>query len=173
MNSELTRELLDSFYLAQQAFATLPALPEGMTSQYVHILDTITAIENERGSVRVSDVADWFHVSIPGITRSLRALENLGAIRKQRGLKDRREVRIELTDRGRLWYSIYVKQYHEKLADILHDISDEDVQTTVHTIQSAVTLMHKHPIVLSGDTSAESTPADDMSSDDIPSAHPN
>ncbi len=155
MNSELTRELLDSFYLAQQAFATLPALPQGMTSQYVHILDAITIIEAERGTVRVSDVADWFHVSIPGMTRSLHALEGLGAIRKERGTKDRREVKLALTDRGRLWYRIYVEQYHEKLAEILHDIPDADVQTTVRTIQSAVSLMHEHPIVLSEDTSSE------------------
>ena len=154
MNSELTRELLDSFYLAQQAFATLPALPQGMTSQYVHILDAITMIEAERGTVRVSDVADWFHVTIPGMTRSLHALESLGAVQKARGTEDRREVKLILTDLGRSWYRIYVEQYHDKLAEILHDIPDEDVQTTVHTIQSAVNLMHEHPIELSGETSS-------------------
>lgn len=149
MNSDLTKKLLDAFYTAQQAFTTLPPLSEGMTSQYVHILDAIAAIDNARGSVRVSDVADWFHVSVPGITRSLNALENLGAIRKERGAKDRREVNLVLTGRGRHWYRIYVEEYHERLAEILREIPDEDVRITARTIQSAVRLMHEHPIMLS------------------------
>lgn len=150
--------LLDAFYTAQQAFSTLPPLPEGMTSQYVHILDTITAIENERGSVRVSDVADRFHVSIPGMTRSLRALESLGAIRKERGTKDRREVKLVLTGRGRRWYRVYVEEYHEKLAEILSGIPDEDVRTTTRTVQSAVRLMHEHPITLEESSVASHIP---------------
>lgn len=148
MNSELTRKLLNSFYRAQIAFSTLPPLPDGLTPQYVHIIDAITHIEQERGKVRVTDVAAWFHISVPGATRSIRALEELGAVRKIRDDRDRRVVRIALTDLGREWYDIYLKEYHMRLSELLEDIPEPDVETTIQTIQRVVQQMRDHPIRL-------------------------
>ena len=149
MNTEMTRSLLDSFYLAQQAFNTLPPLPEGLTPQYVHIIDAIMHIEKERGSVCVSDIADWFQIAAPGITRAIRSMESLGAVRKVRDDQDRRIVHIELTDLGREWYDIYLDQYHTKLAGILSDISESDAKMTEMTIRSVVKRMKENPITLS------------------------
>lgn len=148
MNPELTRKLLDSFYRAQMAFYTLPPLPEGLTPQYVHIIDAITHIEKENGRVRVSDVAEWFHMSVPGATRSIRALEKIGAVRKVRDEKDRRIVLIALTDQGRIWYDTYVDEYHRKLSTLLADVPESDIETTIRTIPRVVELMRDHPITL-------------------------
>lgn len=148
MNPELTRKLLDSFYRAQMAFFTLPPLPEGLTPQYVHIIDAITHIEQEKGKVRVSDVAEWFHMSVPGVTRSIHALEKIGAVKKIRDDNDRRVVLIALTDQGRKWYDTYLEEYHQKLSELLAEIPESDVETTILTIPRVVQLMRDHPITL-------------------------
>lgn len=158
MNSELTRKLLDSFYRAQAAFVTLPPLPKGLTPQYVHIIDAITHIEQEQGKVRVSDIASWFNTSVPGVTRSIRAMEELGAVRKIRDEKDRRVVRIALTDLGKEWYDIYLAEYHRKLSGILEDIPESDVETTIKTIQSVVKQMQEHPIELTDKSAGKESP---------------
>lgn len=150
MNGEQSRTLLDSFYKAQLVFATLPPLPNGMTPQYVHIIDAITHIEQEKGSVCISDVAAWFHVSAPGITRSITSLEKLGAVEKVRDEKDRRVVHIALTPLGKHWYDIYLDEYHGKLSSILSVIPDRDVETTIQTINRVVALMEENPISLTG-----------------------
>ncbi|MGN0241294.1 MAG: MarR family winged helix-turn-helix transcriptional regulator [Candidatus Weimeria sp.] len=148
MNPELTRALLDSFYLAEQTFTTLPPLPDGMTPQYVHIIDAIMQIEQKNGSVCVSDVAVWFHISVPGITRSIRALEQMGIVEKIHDDKDRRVVHITLTGKGRKWHGIYVEEYHAKLAEVLSGIPETDARTTIATIKSVVNLMKSNPITL-------------------------
>lgn len=149
MNSALTRALIRSFYTAQQGLNALPPLPEGLTPQYVHIIDVITQLELDQGSVCVSDVAASVHVSVPGITRSIHALEKLGAVRKVRDDRDRRIVRIAITDLGKNWYDTYVNEYHTKLAALLSDIPEEDMKTTICTVQQVVRKMKDNPITLS------------------------
>lgn len=148
MNTELTRNLLNSFYEAQMAFLMLPPLPKGLTPQYVHIIDAITHIEKEKGKVRVSDVAAWFHTSVPGATRSIRALEELGAIKKIRDDNDRRVIHITLTDLGKEWYDTYLDEYHRKLSGLLADIPESDAETAIQTIRKVVQLMRDNPIRL-------------------------
>lgn len=160
MNPELTRNLLNSFYEAQMAFFMLPPLPEGLTPQYVHIIDAVMHIEKKRGKVRVSDVAAWFHISVPGATRSINALEGLGAVRKIRDDKDRRVVRIALTSLGREWYDTYLDEYHRKLSELLADIPESDAETTMQTIRKTVQLMRNHPIKLATQNREEGNPAE-------------
>lgn len=101
-----------SFHLAQQALNTLPPLPDGITAQYIHILDAISHHENNKRSVRVSDIAGNLRVSIPGITRSLKAMESIGIIKKVPAPDDGRVVLLALTPYGREILAVYVTQYH-------------------------------------------------------------
>ncbi|MGN1023438.1 MAG: MarR family winged helix-turn-helix transcriptional regulator [Lachnospiraceae bacterium] len=148
MNPMLTRRLLDAFYDAGSVSELMPPLPEGMTAQYVHVLDAIAQVESEKGQVRVSDVAHFLHVQTPGVTRSLRAMERLGAVEKEKDAGDRRVVRIALTPLGQDWYARYVVRYHEALSHLLSDIPEEEAETTVDTIGKIMRRMREHPITL-------------------------
>lgn len=148
MNTILTRQLLDAFHEAAGIDALMPPLPEGMTSQYVHVIDAIAQIEEKKGAVRVSDVAECLHVSIPGITRSLRALEALGAVEKKKNAGDRRVVHVALTALGQTWYQVYVEEYHKRLSALLSDIPDGEAAVTAATIAKVIGRMREHPILL-------------------------
>ncbi len=155
MNSMLTRRLMDAFHEAAGVPALMPPLPSGMTSQYVHVIDAIAQIGEKKGSVRVSDVAECLHVSIPGITRSVRALEELGAVEKEKASGDRRVVHIALTPLGQTWFQIYVEEYHEKLSALLADIPEEEAEVTIQTISQVMERMRGNPIALTGERSTD------------------
>lgn len=148
MNTMLTRRLLDAFHDAGSVSELMPPLPEGMTAQYVHVLDAIAQVEREKGRVRVSDVAHFLHVKSPGITRSLQAMERLGAVERERDAGDRRVVWIAMTPLGQDWYARYVVRYHEALSRLLADIPEEEAKTTADTIEKIILRMREHPITL-------------------------
>ena len=148
MNTILTRKLMDSFHEAALSPGLMPPLPDGMKSQYVHIIDAISQIGKKNNSVRLSDVASFMNVTLPGITRSVNALERLGAVRKLKDPEDRRAIRLELTDKGRTWVSVYVEEYHSRLADLLESVPEKDALTTIRTIDIVIRQMQNHPITL-------------------------
>lgn len=51
--------------------------------------------------IRPSDIADYIGVARPVISRSLRALEQAGLVERSTAKTDKREVRVQLTDKGR------------------------------------------------------------------------
>ena len=47
MTIEMIKAMFDACYLAGRTRAMLPALPEGVTSSYIHYLDVIDSLERQ------------------------------------------------------------------------------------------------------------------------------
>lgn len=150
MNTILTRQLMDAFHTAAAAWGLMPKLPPGLTSQYVHVLDAIAVTDQSGEGSRVTDLARALGVASPGITRTIGSLEKLGAVQKVPDAKDRRAVLVRLTPKGKQWYETYVVAYHRMLAELLSGIPEEDVKTTIATIQKTEQIMRQHPIAPEG-----------------------
>ena len=58
MTIEMIKAMFDACYLAGRTRAMLPALPEGVTSSYIHYLDVIDSLERQGLRVRVSDIGE-------------------------------------------------------------------------------------------------------------------
>jgi DNA-binding MarR family transcriptional regulator len=173
MNSIMARRIIDACHEAHQVEEILPELPEGMTPQYVRILDVIhelggaqdelggvevahsgvqdapggaqdapDGIKTSQGGVRVSDISARMGLALPGITRSIGAMERLGAVEKRSSDTDRRVVLVCLTDKGRQWYQRYVGDFYRHMADILRDVPEEDVRTMIDVIHRVYGAMY-------------------------------
>lgn len=126
MDAKTAKQVIDACHEAGHAVAMLPSLPEGVTPLYVRIIDAIYQMSRTEEHVYVSDIGRRAGVSMPGVTRALKAMEKLGAVKKDANPVDRRFVNIGLTELGQSWYKKYVGDFYDRLAVEMGDISEED-----------------------------------------------
>ena len=74
MTVENIKALLDACYQAKRARELLPELPKGVSSSYIHYLDTIEGLERRGIRVKVSDISDVLNIPRPGVTRTVQKL---------------------------------------------------------------------------------------------------
>lgn len=74
MTLENIKALLDACYQAKRARELLPELPKGVSSSYIHYLDTIEGLERRGIRVKVSDISDALNIPRPGVTRTVQKL---------------------------------------------------------------------------------------------------
>lgn len=74
MTVENIKALLDACYQAKRARELLPELPKGVSSSYIHYLDTIEGLERRGIRVKVSDISDARNIPRPGVTRTVQKL---------------------------------------------------------------------------------------------------
>ena len=82
MTISMIKALLDACYQAKRARELLPALPKGVTSSYIQYLDTIETLERQGVRVKVSDISDVLHLPRPGVTRTVKEMEDKGYLQK-------------------------------------------------------------------------------------------
>lgn len=75
MTVENIKALLDACYQAKRARELLPELPKGVSSSYIHYLDTIERLEGQGIRVKVSDISDALNIPRPGVTRTVKEME--------------------------------------------------------------------------------------------------
>lgn len=133
MTTETAKKMFDAFYLGKRIFEQQPELPKGVTSSFIHVLDTIVRLR-QSGDVRISDISNVLDLTRPGITRTVKQMEQLGYLAKISDPVDGRVVHLRLTDQGEQLYARYVKEYFSGVTHRLADISDEDVDTMYQII---------------------------------------
>ena len=74
MTVENIKALLDACYQAKRARELLPELPKGVSSPYIHYLDTIEGLERRGIRVKVSVISDALNIPRPGVTRTVQKL---------------------------------------------------------------------------------------------------
>lgn len=74
MTVENIKALLDACYQAKRARELPPELPKGVSSSYIHYLDTIECLERQSIRVKVSDISDALNIPRPGVTRTVQKL---------------------------------------------------------------------------------------------------
>ena len=62
----------------------LPPLPRWVRPSYVQYLDVIETLESHGVRVKVSDISDTLHLPRPGVTRTVKEMEDKGYLRKIR-----------------------------------------------------------------------------------------
>lgn len=148
MTIEKIKALLDACYQAKRVRELLPALPEGVTSSYIHYLDTIERLEESGVRVKISDISDALQIPRPGVTRTVKEMENDGYLQKAASAEDGRVTYLTITDAGRRLSQTYNAQFFAQLAPLLADISDEQAACTVRTIGQLYQVMSERRITL-------------------------
>lgn len=148
MTIEKIKAMFDACYLAKRSRDLLPPLPKGVTPSYIHYLDVIEALGKQGVSVKVSDISDVLDIPRPGVTRTVKEMEIKGYLHKQTSESDGRVTYITATDEGRHMLQVYSEQYFNRLLPLLENISDEDAECTIRTIEKLYKVMSERSVTI-------------------------
>ncbi len=143
MTRDKVKKVMDACYLAKRVRDLLPTLPNGVTSSHMHYLDTIRKLELKTGSVRVSDISDELGLPKPGVTKTIKDMEKLGLVEKQADKTDGRVVFLKITAAGKALLDEYVDELFGELSRELDDVSDEDADAMIETVEKLYRVMRK------------------------------
>ena len=141
MTSEIIKRMFDACYQAKRTREMLPPLPEGVRSSFIQYLDTIQSLEGQGVQVKVSDISDAMELPRPGVTRTVKEMEEKGYLKKMASEADGRVTYISITDEGRKLSQKYDRDYFSELAFCLSDISEEDADCMIQTIEKFYQIM--------------------------------
>lgn len=141
MQRDKIKKVMDACYLAKRVRDLLPKLPNGVTCTRIHYLDTIRKLELKTANVKVSDISDELGLPRPGVTKITKDMEKLGLVEKKAAKTDGRVVFIKITVSGKDLVDKYVDQYFGELSAELDDISDEDADNMIETIEKLYEVM--------------------------------
>ena len=141
MKIQTIKAMMDACYQAKRIREMLPALPTGVTPSYIHFLDVVEIMEKQGISVKISDISDYLYIPRPGVTRTVREMEEKGYLRKRVAAEDGRVTYISITEKGRALSKKYNDDVFDSLADPLDVISEEDAENMIHTIETFYQVM--------------------------------
>lgn len=146
MDIQTIKAMFDACYQAKRIRDLLPALPKGVTPSYIHFLDTIESLEQQGTPVKVSDISDALKLPRPGVTRTVKEMTAKGYLSKHTSANDGRITYISITPAGRQLSQKYNTQYFNHLAPLLGDISKEDADCMIQTIERFYRVMSERSI---------------------------
>ena len=141
MTNKKIKEMLDACYQAKRIREMLPPLPQGVMPSYIQYLDVIQSLEKQDVHVKVSDISDELNIPRPGVTRTVKEMEKKGYLRKIASPDDGRVTYISITEEGWTLLRKYDKNYFGVLSVELNDISEEDADCMIRTIEKFYQIM--------------------------------
>lgn len=148
MTIEKIKKMMDACYLAKRARDMLPTLPQGVAPSYIHYLDIIEALESRGVRVKISDISDALDLPRPGVTRTVKEMEQKGYLQKTASEEDGRVTYISATEAGKALSEKYNKAYFGALVPYFSEISEEDADRTIQTIEKFYHVMSERRIDL-------------------------
>ena len=134
MTSEIIKRMFDACYQAKRTRDMLPPLPEGVRASFIQYLDVIQSLERKGIQVKVSDLSDAMELPRPGVTRTVKEMEEKGYLQKIASEEDGRVTYITVTKKG----SELSQKYHEQY---IEEIPDEDAECMIQTIEKFYQIM--------------------------------
>ena len=135
------KEMLDACYQAKRIREMLPPLPQGVMPSYIQYLDAIQKLEKKDIHVKVSDISDIMNLPRPGVTRTVKEMEKKGYLSKIASPDDGRVTYISITEEGWKLFHKYDEHYFGELSADLSDISEEDADCMIRTIEKFYQIM--------------------------------
>jgi len=134
MNSQKTKDMLDSFYMAKRILDLLPDLPEGVLPSYIRYLERIIELQEVHEKVKVSDLSSALNLPRPGVTRTVNSMVEKGYLNKMSSKEDGRVTYIEISDKGMALFEKFNREFFNDLSQNLSDISIEEADSMIETI---------------------------------------
>ena len=116
-------------------------LPEGIIPSYIQYMDVIQSLSKQGIQVKVSDISGTLNIPRPGVTRTVKEMEQKGLLQKIASLDDGRVTYIFLTEEGRKISQKYNEHYFSELSSYLEDIPEDDADCMIRTIEKFYQIM--------------------------------
>jgi DNA-binding MarR family transcriptional regulator len=132
-------DAFDAF--VQAAKRSRSKLPEEALELSLSQFDVLRALDEEEGQLGVSGLAHAAKLSVPTVTRMLDGLERRGVVVRERGKRDRRVVRVSLTDSGRRLVAAKREVVFERRTALFESLSPSerrDAARLLHRLASAL-----------------------------------
>lgn len=133
VKEDTIKRFFDACRKAKRIADNMPKLPEGLTTMSMHVVDAIDIL-SKKGLVKISDLSTYLGVSRPAMTKIVNHLHELGILTKTNGQIDKRTVHVELTDLGKEYLDIYVRDYVRSMSKSLESIDEADFMATIDTV---------------------------------------
>lgn len=148
MTTDKIKRMLDACYLAKRIRELLPELPDGVTPAYIQYMDVIHTLQkgNSDVNVKVSDISDMLKLPRPGVTRTVKEMEKKWYLSKTTSKEDGRITYITITPKGEQLSEKYDKNYYSRLVEYMEDISDEEADCMIHTIDKFYRVMNERRV---------------------------
>ena len=141
MTNEKIKRMFDACYQAKRIREMLPPLPEGVMPSYIKYLEAVQLLEKNSPHVRVSDISDVLNLPRPGVTRTVKEMEKKGYLKKVASPDDRRVTYLSVTEEGKELSRKYDENYFSELSVYFDDISEEEADCMIRTIQKFYDIM--------------------------------
>ena len=138
MDSEKIKRMLDACYMAKRIRELLPKLPDGVSPAYIQYLDVIHTLQKTKEYV--------LNLPRPGVTRTVKAMEEKGYLKKISSYEDGRVTYIAITKSGEELSDKYDRNYYSRLAPYLDMISDEEADCMIQTIKKFYQVMSERRV---------------------------
>lgn len=148
MTTDKIKRMMDACYLAKRIRDMLPELPEGVAPSYISYIDTVHKLESRGKKVKISDISDTLNLPRPGVTRTVKEMEAKGYLKKIPSSEDGRITYISVTEAGEKLSEKYDKNYFGELVKYMDDISEEEADGMINTIEKLYQVMHERRIGL-------------------------
>ena len=146
MTSDKIKEMMDACYQAKRVRDLMPSLPNGVTSAYIRYIDRIGRLTEEKKLVKISDISNDLGLPKPGVTRTINEMVEKGYLKKQASNDDGRITYITITKKGEELSEKYIEKFYKCLYGYLEDVSDEDADVTIRTIEKLYMVMSERKI---------------------------
>lgn len=113
MENRTIKRMFDACYQAKRIRELLPPLPSGVRSTFIQYLDAIQMLEKDDVSVKISDISDALNLPRPGVTRTVKEMEEKGFLQKIASPDDGRVTYITITEAGKELHQKFDAQYFE------------------------------------------------------------
>lgn len=141
MNSQKTKDMLDSFYMAKRILDLLPDLPEGVLPSYIRYLEKVIELQETHEKVKVSDLSSALNLPRPGVTRTVNSMVEKGYLNKMSSKEDGRVTYIEISDKGMALFEKFNKEFFNDLSSSLNHISVKEADIMIETIEKFYQVM--------------------------------
>lgn len=91
--------------------------------------------------VKVSDLSSALNLPRPGVTRTVSSMVEKGYLNKISSKEDGRVTYIEVSEKGQALFEKFNKDYFEDLSQRLSDISIEEADCMIETIEKFYQVM--------------------------------
>ena len=147
MTEEKIKRMLDACFLANRIRDFLPELPDGVKPAYIQYMDTIHKLQgNGVQRVKISDISDSLAIPRPGVTRTIKEMEERCYLKKISSDEDARITYIEITVKGEELSEKYDKNYYSRLCRYLDGISEEEADCMINTIEKFYKVMSERRV---------------------------
>ena len=106
-------------------------------------LKGLSAFIDDTQSYTISELSNLVHLPLPNMTSIINRLAKKGIVKRRRDTKDRRVVRVSLTDKGKKMRFEFMKRRVREVENSLGMLSEKDQKALFSALEKATRIFQK------------------------------